>query len=89
MVEVSWEDTPKGLFKGKLLIKAEDSPGVLAKLASAISQLDGNITKAEVTTSEDKKAQIKFILIIRNIKHLEAIMKKLSAIKEISSVERI
>jgi GTP pyrophosphokinase len=89
MVEVSWEDTPKGLFKGKLLIKAEDSPGVLAKLASAISQSDGNITKAEVTTSEDKKAQIKLILIIRNIKHLEAMMKKLSAIKEISSVERI
>lgn len=89
MVEVSWEDTPKGLFKGKLLIKAEDSPGVLAKLASAISRSDGNITKAEVTTSEDKKAQIKLILIIRNIKHLEAMMKKLSAIKEISSVERI
>ncbi len=89
MVEVSWEDTPKGLFKGKLLIKAEDSPGVLAKLASAISQSDGNITKAEVTTSEDKKAQIKLILIIRNIKHLEEMMKKLSAIKEISSVERI
>jgi GTP pyrophosphokinase len=89
MVEVSWEDTPKGLFKGKLLIKAEDSPGVLAKLASAISRSDGNITKAEVTTSEDKKAQIKLILIIRNIKHLEAMMKKLSAIKEIFSVERI
>jgi GTP pyrophosphokinase len=89
MVEVSWDDTPKGLFKGKLLIKAEDSPGVLAKLAFAISRSDGNITKAEVTTSEDKKAQIKLILIIRNIKHLEAMMKKLSAIKEISSVERI
>ncbi len=89
MVEVSWEDTPKGLFKGKLLIKAKDSPGVLAKLASAISQSDGNIAKAEVTTSEDKKAQIKLLLIIRDIKHLEAMMKKLSGIKEISSVERI
>ncbi len=89
MVEVSWEDTPKGSYKGKLLIKAEDSPGVLAKLASAISHSDGNITKAEVTTSHDKKAQIKLILIIRDIKHLETMMKKLSAIKEISSVERI
>ncbi len=89
MVEVSWEDTPKGSYKGKLLIKAEDSPGVLAKLASAISQSDSNITKAEVTTSYDKKAQIKLLLDIRDIKHLEAMMKKLSGIKEIFSVERI
>jgi GTP pyrophosphokinase len=89
MVEVTWEDTPKGSYKGKLLIRAEDSPGVLAKLASAISQSDSNITKAEVTTSYDKKAQIKLLLVIRDIKHLEAMMKKLSGIKEISSVERI
>ncbi|HDZ26483.1 MAG TPA: hypothetical protein ENH65_08255, partial [Candidatus Aminicenantes bacterium] len=53
------------------------------------SQSGGNITKAEVTTSEDKKAQIKFTLIIRDIKHLEAMIKKLLAIKEISSVERM
>ena len=89
MVEVSWEDAPEGHFKGKLLIKAGDSPGVLAKLVSAISQLEGNITRAEVTTFDDKKAQIKLALIIRDIKHLEAMMKKISGIKEIISIERV
>lgn len=89
MVEVSWEDAPEGHFKGKLLIKAADSPGVLAKLVSAISQLEGNITRAEVTTFDDKKAQIKLALIIQDIKHLEAMMKKISGIKEIISIERV
>jgi guanosine-3',5'-bis(diphosphate) 3'-pyrophosphohydrolase len=88
MVEVSWEDAPKSRFKGKLLINAQDSPGVLAKLASAVTRSGGNITKAEVTTSNDKKAQIKLVIVIQDIKHLEAMMKKLSGIKEISSVER-
>jgi len=89
MVEVSWEDTPEDSYKGTLLIKGEDSPGVLAKLASAIAQLNGNITKAEVTTFTDKSALFKLVVIIRDIKHLEAIMKKLLVIKEINSVERI
>jgi len=89
MVEVSWDDSSGGSFKGKLLIKGEDSPGVLANLTATIAQLEGNITKADVVTFADKKARIKITLIIRDIKHLETIMKKISAIKEISYVERI
>ena len=89
MVEVFWDETTKGLYKGKFLIKSEDSPGVLAKLTSVIAQLEGNITKAEVNTSADKKAQIKLVLTIRDLKHLENIKKKVLGIKEILSVERI
>jgi len=89
MVEVAWDPDSTGSYKSSLLIKANDSPGVLAKVATGIAQLEGNITKAEVTTTADKKAQIRLSLIIRNIKHLEAIIKKIAGIKEIFSVERI
>jgi GTP pyrophosphokinase len=71
------------------LIKANDSPGILAKVATGIAQLEGNIAKAEVITTADKKAEIKLSLIIRDMKHLEAIIKKIMGIKEIFSVERI
>lgn len=89
MVEVSWDESTVGPFKGNLLIKGDDSPGVLAKLTSVIAQSDGNITKAEVATFADKKAQIKLTLTIRDINHLETIVKKISRIKEISFVERV
>ena len=89
MVEVSWDSASEGAYKGKLLIKAEDSPGVLGNVATIIAQMNGNITRAEVTTSADKKAQIKLLLMIRDIKHLQAIIKKIIGIKEISSVERL
>jgi len=89
MVETSWGDSLVGSYQGRLLIRSEDSPGVLAKVASAIAELKGNITKADVTTFADKKAQLKLSLGIRDIKHLESIIKKISGIKEIFSVERI
>ena len=89
MVEVFWDDSTKGTYKGRLLIISDDSPGVLAKLTAIIAQLEGNITKAEVNTSADKKAQIKLVLTIHDLKHLEKIKKKLLGIKEILSVERI
>lgn len=76
-------------FKAGLIFRSADKPGLLAEAATAISKLGGNITKAEVETFPDAKAQIKFNLIIRDIEHLEAVMKDLSAIKDVLSVERI
>jgi guanosine-3',5'-bis(diphosphate) 3'-pyrophosphohydrolase len=89
LVDVSWGSGAQGSYKAGLLVKAADSPGLLAKVASSISAREGNITKAEVKTFADQKAQIKLSLVIRDIKHLDAIMKDISKIKEIFSVERI
>lgn len=88
MVEVSWKDAPKESYTGKLVIRGEDAPGLLAKIALAIAQQEGNITKAIITTSADKSAQFRLTMKIQDIKQFEAIIKKLSAIKEIFSVER-
>lgn len=89
LIDVSWEDTPERSYRGKLFILSDDSPGVLAKLATSIAQLKGNITKAEVKTFDNRSAQIKLTLIIRDIKHFDSIAQKISMIKEIISVKRV
>ncbi len=89
MVEVSWDSAATGPYIGRLVIKTVDSPGVLAKVASGIAELEGNITKAEVATFPDRKAHISINLVIRDIKHFEAIIHKISGLKEIFSVERV
>lgn len=89
MVEVSWDSSGEGTFIARVMIKAMDSPGVLGKVATSIAQLGGNITKAEVNTFADKKAQLKLSILIRDIKHFEEIKKKIRSIEEIFSVERI
>jgi guanosine-3',5'-bis(diphosphate) 3'-pyrophosphohydrolase len=88
MVEVGWDSSSTGPYKSRLLIRAADSPGLLGKVATIIAQLGGDITKAEVVTSAEKKAEIRLILMIKDIKHLESIIKKISGVKEIVSVER-
>jgi GTP pyrophosphokinase len=89
MVDVSWDSAAAGSYRSRILILAGDSPGVLGKVATGIAELGGNITQAEVLTTADKRAQIKLNLLIRDMKHLEAIIKKISGVKEILSVERV
>ena len=89
LVEVTWDTLPAQMSTGRLVIEAEDSPGLLAGLAAAVAELEGNISRAEVKTSADAKAQIEFSLTIRDIKHLEDIRGRLRRIEGVSSVERI
>lgn len=89
LVDVSWDPDLAGSFKAKLLVKAEDSPGVLAQVAAAVAKLEGNIAKVEASTISGGKARIKLELRIRDIKHLEDISRRISSLKEIFSVERL
>jgi guanosine-3',5'-bis(diphosphate) 3'-pyrophosphohydrolase len=88
-IEVSWEDAPEQIYKGKLLITSENSRGLLAKLASGIAELGGDISKAEVKTFADNNALFKISVIIPDIEHFEAIAKEISRIKEVISVKRV
>lgn len=89
MVEVSWDPASEGSFRASLRISSLDSPGVLAKVASAVADLNGNITRAEVKTFAEAQARIDLEITIRDLAHLEAIIKKIANLKEVESVERI
>ncbi|MGD1008643.1 MAG: bifunctional (p)ppGpp synthetase/guanosine-3',5'-bis(diphosphate) 3'-pyrophosphohydrolase [Candidatus Aminicenantales bacterium] len=89
LVDVSWSSSLAGTFKASLLIKSKDSPGVLGKVATAIAQLEGNIAKAEVATFASGKAQINLSVLIADIRHLEEIKRRIAALEEVVSVERV
>jgi guanosine-3',5'-bis(diphosphate) 3'-pyrophosphohydrolase len=89
LLDVSWDPALKGTFKARLLVQADDSPGVLAKVATAIAQQEGNIAKAEVKTFAGQKAQITLELRIRDIRQLDEISRRIAALKEVGSAERI
>ena len=89
LVDASWDPALAGTFKARLLVRAQDSPGVLANVAAAVSRFDGNISKAEVATFAGGKARIGLDVLIRDLRHLEEISKRIAALKEILSVERV
>jgi GTP pyrophosphokinase len=89
-VEASWSSSSgEDSYQSKLLVKSQDSPGVLAQLTTIIAELGGNITKAQVDTYANYQAQIKLTIIIQDMKHLEQIIKRIMGIKEVSFVERV
>jgi len=89
LVEVSWDPAVAGAFKARLLVKSQDSPGVLGKVATAVAGLEGNISKAEAAMMADGKARIRLDIRIRDIRHLEDISRRISSLKEVLSVERV
>jgi guanosine-3',5'-bis(diphosphate) 3'-pyrophosphohydrolase len=89
LIEVSWDPSFAGTFKARLLVKSQDSPGVLAKVAAAVAGLGGDISKAEAARTAEGKARISLDVRIKDIRHLEAISRRISGLKEILSVDRV
>ncbi|HSA95751.1 MAG TPA: bifunctional (p)ppGpp synthetase/guanosine-3',5'-bis(diphosphate) 3'-pyrophosphohydrolase [Acidobacteriota bacterium] len=88
-IEVAWDPSLEATFKARLLVKARDTPGVLAKVAAAVAGLEGNISKAEASTIAEGTARIRLEVRIKDIRHLEAITRRIAALKDVLSVERV
>jgi len=88
-IEAAWDPSFNAPFKARLLIRSQDSPGVLAKVATAIAGLEGDIFRAEASMIAEGKARIRLDVRIKDIRHLEAIVKRISGLKEVLSVERV
>ncbi len=89
LVDVAWGTVAQDVYKARLLIRVLDCPGLLAKVTAAIAASGGDITKAEVETTADRKGRIRVALRIRDIHELQAIEKEVGALPGIQAVERI
>jgi GTP diphosphokinase / guanosine-3',5'-bis(diphosphate) 3'-diphosphatase len=88
-VDVSWGSVAQDHYKAGLIVQALDTTGVLARVAAAIAAQGGDITKADVETTPDRKAAIRLTLRIRDIQQLLAIEKEISAGEGILAVTRV
>jgi GTP diphosphokinase / guanosine-3',5'-bis(diphosphate) 3'-diphosphatase len=89
LVDVSWGDLQAAAHAVKISVQTEDKPGLLASVSSSISAAEANITHAEVTTNEDRQAMLIFTIDIRDVEHLNRIIKNIEAIKGVIDVKRI
>jgi guanosine-3',5'-bis(diphosphate) 3'-pyrophosphohydrolase len=89
LVEVSWGDFQPGAHAVKISVQTEDKPGLLANVSSSISAAEANITHAEVTTGEDKQATLNFTIDIKDVDHLNRIIKNIEAINGVLDVKRV
>ena len=89
LVEVSWGRTDKDrMHLVTLVVEARDRPGVLASLSAAIAACGANISRVSAEASRNR-AGIRLDVQVRDLDHLNEVLKKIHDEKAILSVNRI
>jgi GTP pyrophosphokinase len=88
-VEVEWDVQQETTHPARITVVTYDQQGVLASVSSAITACNGNISRASVITSQDKKAYLEFTVDIRDITHLNEIIHRVENLRGVLSVERV
>ena len=88
-VPVTWEAEAGPPRRAKVRVVSEDRPGLLAAVSKQISAEGVNIVGARIFQSGENRAMQTFDLAVKDRKHLDAVIKKLSRVRGIISVERI
>jgi len=89
LIEVSWGDLQTAAHAVKISVRTEDKPGLLASVSSSISSTEANITHAEAITGEDREATLNFTIDIKDVEHLNRIIKNIEAITGVIDVKRV
>jgi GTP pyrophosphokinase len=88
-VSVSWEPSPEETRPARIRVVSEDRPGLLAEVSKRISAEGINIQAAHISTDGDNRAVQDFELALRDSAHLRVILKQISKIRGVLSVERV
>lgn len=89
LVEVEWDTAAPSLHAVKIAVIAEDRTGVLANVSSAIAECKANISRAEIITREDRKAELDFIVEVADTAHLNRVLKTIERIDGVITARRI
>ncbi len=92
LVNVEWDVEEPAPAKRPVRIAVyigRDRPGLLSEITGAISSKNGNITKAEVTVTDDRKGMNNFVVEVNDLDQLQSIMMAIRDVPDVINVERV
>ncbi len=89
LVEVEWDTATPSQHAVKVAVIAVDKTGVLANVSSAIAECHANISRAEIMTREDRKAELDFVVEITDTSHLNRVLKAIERVDGVITARRI
>jgi GTP pyrophosphokinase len=90
LVAVEWADGEPTKRPVKIAVYiGRDRPGLLAEITGAISSRHGNITKAEVTVTDDRQGLNHFVVEVDDLHQLQDIMQAIREVRDVINVERL
>jgi guanosine-3',5'-bis(diphosphate) 3'-pyrophosphohydrolase len=89
-VDVQWDASPERMFDVNARLTAQNTRGVLARLAAEVSEADANIDHIE---TEQKASQayttLVFTIQVKNRMHLAHVFRRLRRIPEVVRIQRL
>ncbi|HEV2055562.1 MAG TPA: bifunctional (p)ppGpp synthetase/guanosine-3',5'-bis(diphosphate) 3'-pyrophosphohydrolase [Methylomirabilota bacterium] len=90
LLAVEWDGGEPATRPVKIAVYiGRDRPGLLAEITAAISSQRGNITKAEITVTDDRKGINHFVIEVEDLHQLQSIMQGIRDVKDVMNVERV
>jgi GTP pyrophosphokinase len=90
IINIRWEGENSGnTYPIKLAVYGLDRPNLLKDLAEEISLSKSNILKVDAQVSENNNFAFKIVLEVKNIEHLNEIIKRLKTVKNITDVHKV
>ena len=90
LLAVEWDGEEPAKRPVKIAVYiGRDRPGLLTEITAAISSRHGNITKAEITVTDDRKGINHFVIEVEDLHQLQSIMQGIREVKDVMNVERV
>jgi GTP pyrophosphokinase len=89
LIDVEWDVEEIIPHPVGISVVTVDSPGMLAKISSAIALCEVNIREATVSTTAEQRAFLNFVIDIIDLSHLQQVMKTIRQVKGVISVVRV
>ncbi len=88
-IDVEWDqDGGDAPYTVRLTMQVEDRKGMLAEISAKVSDINTNITNMQARTGEDQQARIDITVEIRDLKHLDKVIKSIKGVQGVIGVER-
>jgi (p)ppGpp synthase/HD superfamily hydrolase len=87
-ISVVWENGIESDFQTHITIEITNQRGMLAKLASTISEEGANIVHIEMKDRDDRYTTLKFVIEVSSRIHLARIMRMVRIIKNVAQISR-
>lgn len=88
-ITVEWSDEPVRSFETCLVITVNNGKGVLARVASALTSAEADITRVDMNDEAAQDAtDLRFVVAVRDRNHLESVMRNLKRTTSVLQVVR-
>ena len=89
-IDVEWDTAgaDQAPYIVRLTMQVEDRKGMLAEISAKVSDINTNITNMEARTGDDEHARIDMTVEIRDVKHLDKVIKSIKGVEGVLGVER-